>query len=75
MDLFLLPLLELPCGLFGDRTTAKVRQYEAKVRQYGGVQLDEDEKEALKMQPNFAIYEEVNDLEFMANTEKTFNSL
>ena len=67
----------LPCEIDGvvmeDRSLGD--QFEAKVRQYGGVQLDEDEMEALKMQPNFAVYEEVNDLEFMANTEKTFNSL
>ena len=50
-------------------------QFSAKVRQYGGVTLDEDEVEALKLQPNFAIFEEVDDLDFMANTEKTFNSL
>ena len=50
-------------------------RFNARVRQYGGVTLDEDEVEALKMQPNFAIFEEVNELNFMANTEKTFNSL
>ena len=27
------------------------------------------------MQPNFAVYDEVDDLRFMANTEKTFNAL
>ena len=50
-------------------------QFSIKVRQYGEVTLDEDEVEALKLKPNFAIFEEVDDLDFMANTEKTFNSL
>ena len=50
-------------------------RFEPKIRQYGGVALDEDEKEALKLQPNFAIFEEIDELEFMACTKKTFNSL
>ena len=45
-------------------------EFETKIRQYGGVRIDEDEREALKMQPNFAVYEEVDEMDFMANTEK-----
>ena len=33
-------------------------RFETKIRQYGGVEIDEDENKALKMQPNFAVYEE-----------------
>ena len=50
-------------------------RFEPKIRQYGGVTLDDDEKEALKLQPNFAMFEEVDELEFMAYTEKTLNSI
>ena len=50
-------------------------EFEPKIRQYGGVALDEDEKAALKLQPNFAIFEEIDEVEFMACTEKMFNSL
>ena len=41
-----------------------------KIRQYGGVALDDDEKAALKLQPKFAIFEEIDEVEFMACTEK-----
>ena len=50
-------------------------RFNASVKQYGGVSLDDDEKEALKLQPNFAVFDEIDDLNFMANTEKTFNAL
>ena len=50
-------------------------RFEPKIRQYGRVMLDDDEKEALKLQPNFAMFEEVDELEFMAYTEKTLNSI
>ena len=50
-------------------------RFNASIKQYGGVALDDDEKEALKLQPNFAVFDEVDDLNFMANTEKTFNAL
>ena len=50
-------------------------QFNASVKCYGGVTLDEEENEALKLQPNFAVYDDVNELSFMANTEKTFNAL
>ena len=39
-------------------------RFKASVRRYGGVTLDDDETEALKLQPNFAIYEEVDELNF-----------
>ena len=45
------------------------------IRRYGGVALDSDEEEALKLQPNFAIYEEVNKMEIMASTEKAFTAI
>ena len=50
-------------------------KFNTSVKCYGGVSLDDDEKEALRLQPNFAVYDEVDDLRFMANTEKTFNAL
>ena len=50
-------------------------KFNTSVTCYGGVSLDDDEKEALRLQPNFAVYDEVDDLRFMANTEKTFNAL
>ena len=50
-------------------------RFNATIKQYGGVTLDEDEREDLKLQPNFAVYDKIDDLNFMANTEKTFNSL
>ena len=50
-------------------------RFNTSVKCYGGVVLDDDEKEALKLQPNFAVYDEVDDLRFMANTEKTFNAV
>ena len=46
-------------------------KFNTSVKCYGGVSLDDDEKEALRLQPNFAVCDEVDDLRFMANTEKS----
>ena len=45
-------------------------ELETKIRQYGGVTIDDDEREALKMQPNFAVYEDVDELDFMQTRKK-----
>ena len=50
-------------------------QFEPTIRWYGGVEMDNDEEEALKLQPNFSLYEEIDEMEFMATTEKAFNAL
>ena len=50
-------------------------RFNASVKQYGGVSLYDDKKEALKLQPNFAVFDDIDDLNFMVNTEKTFNAL
>ena len=49
--------------------------YELKIRQYGGVSLDENEKEVLKLPPKYAVFETPNQLDFKANLEKTFNRI
>ena len=50
-------------------------EFNTSVKCYGGVILDENEKEALRLQPNYAVYDEVDDLAFLGNVEKTLNAL
>ena len=42
---------------------------------YGGVNLSNDEMEALKLPPKYTVYQKPDQLQFKAGLEKTFNSL
>ena len=49
--------------------------FKPKIREYGGVNLQEQEKELMVLPPKYAIYEKPNMLKFKANVEKTMNRI